>query len=246
MISQKLFDRFYDSPEYDGTTRFYGWVREYARPEHRILNYGAGPATRSHKRQFRGDVAEFVGVDIDPIVLENEELDRAALIVEDKVDLPDAYFDLIFSDFVLEHVERPDRFLSEVHRLLRPGGNYFFRTPSLYHYVSIVSALTSQRVHKWVANPARGLSKDAHDPWPTFYRMNTRSRLRRLAADAGFDPPEFRMVECEPSYLQFNTPLFLLGVGYERTVNATSLLEDFRANIFGRLHKPEKSGGAAG
>ncbi len=180
-------------------------------------------------------------------MLQNPELDRAVLIENGRVPFPDAYFDLAYSDYVLEHVEEPRRFLAEVHRLLKPGGSYFFRTPNKFHYVTLISGLTPHWFHTKVANPVRGLGADAHEPWPAFYRMNTASRLRKLAAGAGFDQAELRMVECEPSYLQFHAILFLAGTAYERMVNATPLFGSLRANIFGRLEKPvtapaEKSG----
>lgn len=164
MISEKLYNRFYDDERYDGTLVFYDWIREHTWPKSRVLNFGAGPETRSPKRVLKGTVAQIVGADIDPIVLENEELDQAFLIKEGRIDIEDAYFDIAFSDFVLEHIEDPEVFLDEIHRLLKPGGRFFFRTPNIYHYVSVVSALTPHWFHKRVANPVRGMSAEAHEP----------------------------------------------------------------------------------
>jgi hypothetical protein len=45
------------------------------------------------------------------------------------------------------------------------------------------------------------------------------------------------MFEGEPSYLMFNSLAFLMGVAYERAVNATPLLEGLRANIMGKVVK---------
>jgi SAM-dependent methyltransferase len=238
MSVQQLLERHYSDPRFDGTGLFYGWIREIARPEHRVLNLGAGPETRHPTRILKGEVAEIVGADIDPVVLENRELDSAVLIENGRVPLDGGTFDLIFSDFVLEHVEKPEEFLGEVMRLLKPGGSYLFRTPNLWHYVAIVSRFTPQWFHEKVANKARRMADDAHEPWPTFYRMNTRPRLRALAAAAGFGEPELRMVECEPSYLMFNSLAFRAGMAYERTVNASGALAGLRSNIQGRFVKP--------
>lgn len=41
----------------------------------------------------------------------------------------DASFDGIISSDVIEHVQRPDRFLAEIHRLLKPGGWAIISTP---------------------------------------------------------------------------------------------------------------------
>ena len=235
MISQKLLDRFYGDPRFQGTRIFYGMIRTHTEPNSCILNLGAGPATKDPTRIFKGEVAEVTGADIDPVVLENDELDHAVVI--DGVNLPfdDGHFELVYSDFVLEHVERPRPFLKEVRRVLKPGGSYFFRTPNLFHYVALGSHLTPQWVHERWANPMRGLDERAHDPWPTFYRVNTPRKIRQFAREAGFGRADLKLVEMEPSYLQFHTVPFLVGVAYERLVNSTNLLAGLRGNIFGRL-----------
>lgn len=238
MISDRLYRRFYSDPRYNGTSVFYAWLRQGLRPGHRVLNFGAGPETRNPTRILKGEVAEAVGADIDPVVLENTELDRGFLIRDGRIPIEDGYFDVAFSDFVLEHVERPQEFLAEIHRLLKPGGKYYFRTPNRYHYVTAISALTPHAFHQRVANPSRGMAQDAHEPWPTFYRMNSRAQLTRLAREAGFADTELRMIEPDPSYLRFHAVPFLMGVAYERMVNATELLKDLRINILGCLTKP--------
>jgi ubiquinone/menaquinone biosynthesis C-methylase UbiE len=237
MIPDELFNRFYNDPKYDGTLIFYAWIKEHLEQSSRILNLGAGPETGSPKRNLRGTVAHITGADIDPVVLKNSELDSAVLIENGKLPLESSQFDVVFSDFVLEHVEHPDLYLAEVYRVLKPGGSFLFRTPNRFHYVALISALTPHSFHERVANPVRGLADDAHKPWPTFYRMNSRSTLRRQAKTAGFRECEFRMIEAEPSYLMFHTVPFLAGVGYERMVNATRLLAGARCTILGKSIK---------
>jgi len=237
MISEALYNRFYDDPRYEGTLAFYCWIKKHLSPESRALNLGAGPATGSPKRNLRGTVAHITGADIDPVVLENSEVDSAVIIENGRLPLDANEFDMVFSDFVLEHVEHPDQFLAETHRVLKPGGSFLFRTPNRYHYVALVSALTPHSFHERMANPVRCLAEDAHEPWPTFYRMNSRTTLRRQARAAGFRDSEFRMIEAEPSYLMFHAIPFYLGVAYERLVNSTRLLEVGRGTILGRFTK---------
>ena len=47
--------------------------------------------------------------------------------------LADASFDLVFSVFVLQHMEREDvmRYLAEIRRVLRPGGRFYLQFPSI-------------------------------------------------------------------------------------------------------------------
>ena len=73
--------------------------------------------------------------------------------------------------------------------------------------------------HVLAANKMRKLT-DAYDPWPAFYRCNSRRTLRRIAKDSGF--AEVRLV--------------VAGVTYERLVNNSSpVFTGLRSNIFGTL-----------
>ena len=220
MISKRLYDRFYADERHDGTKYFYNWIRSRIQSSMTLVNLGAGPATGSELRSFRGLVSRVIGADIDPAVLKNDELDEAVLIENGRMPLADETADVIVSDFVLEHVERPAQFLADVYRVLRPGGSYFFRTPNLYNYVSLIARSTPHWFHERVANRARGLNEKAHDPYPTFHRLNTARSIRRHSSRAGFGRREIVMFEGPPVYLSFATLPFLMGVTYERLVNA--------------------------
>jgi SAM-dependent methyltransferase len=237
MVSERLFRRCYPGHWHDGSAAFYGWVRQSLRPDMRILNLGAGPATGNAVRTLRGEVSSVIGADPDPAVLHNTELDEAYVIEGRRLPFPDDAFDLVYADYVLEHVEHPGEFLGEAWRVLKRGAPFFFRTPNRRHYVALIARATPHRFHVLVANRARGLPPDAHEPWVTFYRLNGVGRIRRAARAAGFGSCELRLFEPEPSYLMFSAPAFLLGVAYERLVNATDLLSGLRANIFGKLVK---------
>jgi len=100
---QRLYDRFYPILEdgirlRDGTKTFYQWIRsEPGLASAKVLNVGAGPTPEPALRRLRGEVGRLVGVDIDPVVLTNQDLDEAH--VTDGVSLPfiDGEFDIVFS-----------------------------------------------------------------------------------------------------------------------------------------------------
>jgi SAM-dependent methyltransferase len=46
------------------------------------------------------------------------------------LDIPDASLDVVLSLAVLEHLTQPERHLSEVYRILRPGGTLLLTTPA--------------------------------------------------------------------------------------------------------------------
>jgi ubiquinone/menaquinone biosynthesis C-methylase UbiE len=241
--SPTLLARFYPDGRRNGTLFFYGWMRRELPAPFRLLNLGAGPGDRLQSpgfplRDMRSAGGWVDGCDPDAAVMQNHQVD-AAVVMNDPETIPfeDCTFDAVCADYVLEHVEHPRSVLTEVVRVLKPGGRFFFRTPNTRHYVSALSRFTPHWVHQHVANRARNLGASAHDPYPTFYRMNTGRSLSRLCRESGFRELELVFFEGEPSYLQFSLLTFMAGVAYERLVNAHARLAFLRANIIGKAVK---------
>jgi len=127
-----------------------------------------------------------------------------------------------------------------VARVLRPGGTYCFRTPNLFHYVMLGSRLAPHFLHLSLANRLRGLDADAHDPWPTYYRANSKRRLISLIQQTGMETVLLQLMEPEPSYGRRHPALFYPMMVYERIVNSSNLLSNFRVVIFGVCAKADR------
>ncbi len=232
-------DRFYRSqPGWkDGTTEFHDLCRTFIPASARILEVGAGPTNETSA--FLASVGEVHGVDVSDEALANKHLKSSAVVdARGRYPFEDASFDFAVSNYVVEHVADPWTHLSEIRRVLKPGGCYAFRTPNLFHYVAIVSRVTPHSFHNLVANRLRAHPRGTHDPWPTVYAMNTPGAVRRHAAEARLRVEELRLVEKDPSYGMAARPLFLTFMAYERLVNSTERLAGLRANMFAVLRKP--------
>ena len=106
-------------------------------------------------------------------------------------------------------------------------------TPNLFHYVTIGSRLSPHSIHLTTANRLRGRGSEAHDPYETFYRANTKHRLNRLIEKSGLETRLLQLMEPEPSYGRLHAALFYPMMMYERVVNSTTLLSNLRIIIFG-------------
>ncbi len=232
-------DRFYNRQRgwTDGTTDFWSLCAKEIQKGSRILELGSGPSNPTSC--FLASLGDLDGADVDPEVKGNHHLRRASIIGSDgRLPVRDESYDACVSNYVAEHLSDPRSHLVEVRRALRPGGAYVFRTPNLLHYVSMFAALTPRWVHAGLANRLRKLGPEAHEPYPTFHRLNTRQAIGTHAKAAGLEVAQVSLIEKEPSYGMSSRVLFLAFLAYERIVNSTELLAGVRANFLVVLRKP--------
>jgi len=210
----------------DGTVEFYTRIHALLRPDMIALDYGAGRGQqlldeqspfRAHLCRLKGKVATVFGVDVDEAVLSNPFLDDAR-VIEAHAPLPykDANFDIILADWVLEHIDNPGMFCTEVTRLLKPGGWLCARTPNLWGIVGIGANLIPNSFHSKIVR-GLGSSRQEVDIFPTVYKLNTLKRIR-----AHFLPENYLhcsyIANSEPPYVQGSFSLSKAVEAYWRVI----------------------------
>lgn len=107
-------------------------VRSHLRPDSRLLDVGCGRG--GLVEQLAHPLTQIVGVDPDWLSLKEHRLGlpRAAAISQALPFAPHS-FDLIFASWVLEHLAHPQADLTEIARVLKPGGVFVFITPNRRH-----------------------------------------------------------------------------------------------------------------
>jgi SAM-dependent methyltransferase len=152
----------------------------------RVLDAGCGRKTRL--AAYRDQIAELVGVDLDAKAgAENMALDR--FLVADlcsRLPFEDASFDLVYANFVVEHLIAPETALQEWRRVLCPDGALVLLTSNRANPVLAVAGLFPRRLRLVLKRIGAGVIES--DVIPTRYRANTPRRLTALLAHAGFDP----------------------------------------------------------
>jgi SAM-dependent methyltransferase len=156
------------------------------RPGARALDAGCGRKTRL--AGYRDRIAELVGVDLDPDAgAENAALDR--FVVADlcaRLPFEDAYFDLVYANFVVEHLDVPETAFGEWRRVLRQDGALVLLTSNRANPFLSVASVLPRRLRVVLKRAGAGVIE--RDVIPTCYRANTPRRLTALLGQVGFAP----------------------------------------------------------
>ncbi len=194
------------------------------RPSDKILEIGCGIGSVVFELSRQGH--DIIGTDIssEAIAYGQKKYGDIHLEVQPAEALPyeDESFDVVLSFDLFEHIARIDSHVSEVARVLRPGGYYLFQTPNKYSNV-IYETLWTKSL-KW-----RRYHPSLHSP----------GRLRRRLARHGFGA---RFVKMNPVNEFTLRKLKKLGpVGYVlRHVNFCKLPLVLQTNLYVIADKREK------
>lgn len=98
----------------------------------------------------------------------------------------------------------------------------------------LIVRLTSVGFHQWI-NRKRGWNLT--DSFPTRYRCNTPAEAQAIARKASLIVDGIALAEGRPGHLHISALTYIVGLGYERPVNATDLLAQFRILMISTLSK---------
>jgi 2-polyprenyl-3-methyl-5-hydroxy-6-metoxy-1,4-benzoquinol methylase len=147
----------------------------------RVLDVGCGDGWLAARIAAAG--AEVAGVDPSQVALERARaahpaLELRALGPDGRLPFDDSVFDVAVCVHVLEHVADTQTLLSEIRRLLAPGGLLAVAVPWHGRLANVLTALFSFEHH--------------HDPLEPVLRFYTKRSLHTLLEDFGFAEIEVR------------------------------------------------------
>jgi SAM-dependent methyltransferase len=147
----------------------------------------AGCGRRSRLADHRDRITRLVGVDLDLVAgSENAALDEfVAADLGERLPFDDESFDLVYANFVIEHLEAPSATFREWRRVLRPGGALVFVTSNAANPYLAVARLFPDRARAFLKRRGPGVA--SRDVFPALYRANTPRDLQTQLIVAGFD-----------------------------------------------------------
>jgi ubiquinone/menaquinone biosynthesis C-methylase UbiE len=186
------------------------------RPGARALDVGCGRRTRL--AEHRDSIAELVGVDLDDEAgRENTALDRfVAADACARLPFEDASFDLVYANFVVEHLDDPPAALRDWRRLLRDDGALVLLTSNRASPLLAAASIVPHQARATVKRVGAGVAEN--DVIPTRYRANTPRRLAAAVLGAGFVPVEVSYVATLHRYAERKPPVAAALRGAERVL----------------------------
>ena len=191
----------------DSTVPFYIRINAIVQPDYVVLDLGAGRGAifdgpkswTTSLATLKGKVRRLAGCDVDPVVLSNEHLDDA-MVFDPNGRLPydDNTFDLVYSDWVLEHIDHVAPFVAELDRVLKPGGWFCARTPNKWGYIALAVRMLPKNLEARILQKAQP-DRLEHDVFPKHYRLNTLKDLRRAFPAGQWSDHSFSL-NATPSY----------------------------------------------
>ena len=175
----------------DSTVEFYSRVNALVDENWVVVDFGAGRANwydeetsqyRRKLRTFKGRVRRAIGCDISPAIKENKSVDETYIIEDGRIPLEDNSVDLIIADWVLEHVEKPEVFVKEIDRILKPHGFFCGRTVPKWSYIAIAASIVPNGAHDFLMKFIMPGRKEK-DVFPTYYRMNNFNSILNAFGD---------------------------------------------------------------
>jgi len=150
----------------------------------RVLDVACGPGYAAGAAAARA--ASAVGVDFSSTMVEEARRRYPSLeFLEgdaEQLSFPDSTFDAVVLNYGMLHLARPERALSEAHRVLRPGGRVAFTvwdTPDKAIGFGIILAAIQKHGDMNVPIP----------PGPPFFRFSDPEESKRALIAAGFSNP---------------------------------------------------------
>lgn len=165
----------------------------------RALNVGCGIGIGRSTALLQGvdeEIDEHWGIEPDEGIEGLPLFENFQHATVEGADLPEGYFDLVYSGMVVEHVADPEAFMGAIARCLKPGGTHLFMTVNGSHYFARLSwAMNRTGLEDFVLRLVKGKQAVEGYHYPVQYRMNTQKQLRELGDRYGFDEMTSAFVE---------------------------------------------------
>lgn len=221
-------------------------LRGHINRQSRWLDLGCGhqilprwmPNSESEENELVSRCKTLIGLDYQYYSLKRQKIVKYK-VVGNIQDLPfnSCSFNLITANLVLEHVHDPIKSLKEIHRILEPNGIFIFHTPNLLNFQSLAGFLVPKTIKNNLIKFLEGRKEE--DTFHTYYRINTPSKVKKLAKKIGFSILKLELINSSPETVMLG-PIVIIELLIIRILE-WNVLKNLRSNLIAVLQKSDVS-----
>jgi ubiquinone/menaquinone biosynthesis C-methylase UbiE len=200
-------------------------VAHLSKYEHpKVLDIGCGRKSDIGRYLKDHDTHALIhGADLDEYSLQNADVDE--LFICDAADMHFANdtYNVVFSQFLLEHVQDSQKTIDSIARVTAPGGLVTLIIPNPTSPESTVAKLTPYSFHLFFKREIQKYDNVSEDTFPTVFAFKSVANLEEEMARAGFTDIQAHYVPEMYFRFRYRPILIRLAMVYTKILNTLNL-----------------------
>jgi ubiquinone/menaquinone biosynthesis C-methylase UbiE len=163
------------------------------------------------------------GIDIDDYAKNNPDVDQVYIGSAEEMPFIDSTYDVVFSQFLLEHVEDAKKTLASMTRVLKEEGTLLITIPNPISPEGLVTKLTPYSFHIYFKKVVQKVNNASHNTFPTRFAFKSVENIHSILQQLGYQSiNSFYVAE---SYYRFRKRYVLgnLSVFYTKVLDKLGL-----------------------
>lgn len=147
-----------------------------------VVEIGAGKGLCKHVAKIRNNVKVLLGVDPSDNIEVNPYVHKRIKQFFEDAEIESESVDLIYSIYVMEHIEKPEKVIEKAYNILKKGGKMYFITPNRKHYFVCISKIAeSLRFKKIWIEKFMHLKVNTDLGFESYYYLNDEVTIKNLS-----------------------------------------------------------------
>ena len=172
-----------------------------------VVEIGAGRGLCRFVKNISEATGKLIGIDPSSNIENNPYVHSYIKAPFEEADLSNNSLDVIYSIYVMEHIENPDRLFLKAHQTLKENGKLYFITPNRPHYFVFFSRLADQLNIKnlWVEKVMKARVNLDYG-FKSYYLINDENTIRKFAERHGFKKCEILYLDSPEAIAKYFPP----------------------------------------